>query len=188
MKAKLFSAVAACALLGAVSVASAQQVIADTDLDVRAGPGPEYPIVGVIGIDREATMLGCDDVSGWCEVDGGGVVGWVDSDYLASAEADVFINEGPVAGDVYVNEGPVDGMVSGSIGGTFIDPGPSVITYIESNRYDPVYLDSEISVGAVLPSDVDMYDIPDYEYRYVYVNDQPVIVEPDTRRVVYIVR
>ena len=30
--------------------------------------------------------------------------------------------------------------------------------------------------------------IPDYDYRYVYVNGQPVLVDPNNRQVVYVVR
>ena len=180
MKAKLFTAVAVCALIATAGAASAQQsVFAAADLDVRAGPGPDYPVVGIIEIDSEATVLGCERASGWCEVDAGGLAGWVDADYLDGATAQA---------DVYINEGPVDGVVSGAIPETVIDPAPPVITYIERNRYDPVYLESEIAVGEVLPETVDLYEIPDYEYRYVYVNDRPVLVEPETRRIVYVVR
>lgn len=179
MKAKLFTAVAACALLATAGASSAQTVFAASDLDVRAGPGPDYPVVGIIEIDSEATVLGCERESGWCEVDARGLIGWVNADYLDNAMAQA---------DVYINEGPVDGVVSGAIPETVIDPGPPVITYIERNRYEPVYLESEIAVGGVLPDTVDLYEIPDYDYRYVYVNDRPVLVEPDTRRIVYIVR
>lgn len=61
-------------------------------------------------------------------------------------------------------------------------------TYIESNTIDPVYLDGEVVVGAALPETVEVREIPDYDYRYVYVNEQPVLVEPETRRIVYVLR
>lgn len=174
MKAKRLAAAAACAMLALSGAAVAQEtVFAAADLDVRSGPGRDYPVVGLIATDGEATLLGCHESSGWCEVDAGGVAGWVEGGYLASAD-----------GDVYINEGPVDGVISGSI----VDPAPPVIAYIERNRYEPVHLDGSIAVGETLPETVEIYEIPDYEYRYVYVNDQPVLVEPDTRRIVYIVR
>lgn len=178
MKAKLITSAAALAMLAMAGTAHAQQtVVAASDLDVRAGPGAEHAVVGIIAIDSQATVLGCDRVSGWCEVEAGTVAGWVNSDFLDEL--------GP---DIYVNEGPVDGaVVSGSIDAV-IDPAPPVISYIESNRYDPVVIESEISVGEILPGDIELHAIPDYEYRYVYVNDRPVLVDPDTRRIVYIVR
>ena len=69
-----------------------------------------------------------------------------------------------------------------------IDPPENVRTYVTSNQIEPVYLDGEVVVGAGLPETVELREIPDYEYRYVYVNGQPVLVEPDTRRIVYVVR
>ena len=42
--------------------------------------------------------------------------------------------------------------------------------------------------GAGLPETVVLREIPDYEYRYVYVNGQPVLVEPSSRRIVYVMR
>jgi hypothetical protein len=35
---------------------------------------------------------------------------------------------------------------------------------------------------------VQLQTIPDYQYSYVYVNGLPVLVEPATRRIVYIYR
>jgi hypothetical protein len=63
-----------------------------------------------------------------------------------------------------------------------------VRTYVTSNQVDPVYLDGEVVVGASLPETVQLREIPDYEYRYVYVNGQPVLVEPQSRRIVYVMR
>src|SRR5690606_37284916 len=57
-------------------------VTATSDLNVRAGPGPQYPVVGVIGIDGQAELLGCLDNSKWCQVSTPGVEGWAYSDYL----------------------------------------------------------------------------------------------------------
>ena len=69
-----------------------------------------------------------------------------------------------------------------------IDPPERVRTYVTSNRVEPVYLDGDVVVGADLPETVVLRDIPDYEYRYVYVNGQPVLVEPSSRRIVYVMR
>jgi hypothetical protein len=52
----------------------------------------------------------------------------------------------------------------------------------------------DVSVGAVLPDDVRMYDVPatvEYapirQYRYVTVGNRVVLVEPATRRVVRVI-
>ncbi|TIV09513.1 MAG: DUF1236 domain-containing protein, partial [Mesorhizobium sp.] len=51
-----------------------------------------------------------------------------------------------------------------------------------------VYLDGEVVTGATLPDTVELREIPDYRYRYVYVNNQPALVDPGTRRIVYVMR
>jgi len=181
MKTKLLMAAAACALLAVPGAALAQRtVIANADLNVRSGPGDEYPVVDRIALDSELLLLGCMEASEWCEVSYGDREGWVSSDYLLAAaeEADM---------PVVIYEGPADGTMVGSISGDY-EPTPQVRAYIRDNRYEPVYLDGEFEVGTSLPETVEVYEIPDYEYRYVYINDQPVLVEPQTRRIVYIVR
>ena len=62
-------------------------------------------------------------------------------------------------------------------------PAAEVRTYIGANRLDPVYLDGEVVTGAALPDTVELCEIPDYKYRYVYVNGQPALVDPATRRI-----
>lgn len=182
MKMKLLMTAAACAFLAAPGAATAQQaVIANADLNVRSGPGDDYPVVDRIALDSEVLLLGCMEASEWCQVSYGNGEGWVSSDYLLAAadEADM---------PVVIYEGPADGTIVGSVPGADYEPAPQVRAYIRDNRYEPVYLEGEVAVGTSLPETVEVYEIPDYEYRYVYVNGQPVLVEPQTRRIVYIVR
>ncbi|PWK76029.1 DUF1236 domain-containing protein [Aminobacter sp. AP02] len=197
-------------------------VQAATDLNVRAGPGPQYPVIGVIGAGQGTTLRGCLEGSKWCSVADSGGDGWVYSDYLVGdfggqqltlsarpADSGVMVVEPPKGGGATgavvggvtgaiagaVVGGPVGaavgggaGVIAGGTAGTVIDPPGKVRTYVEAHRTEPVYLDGEVVVGAGLPSNVQLTEIPDYEYRYVYVNGQPVLVEPSTRRVVYVVR
>ncbi|TIU10666.1 MAG: DUF1236 domain-containing protein, partial [Mesorhizobium sp.] len=67
-------------------------------------------------------------------------------------------------------------------------PPAEVRTYIDTNRLDPVYLEGEVVTGATLPDTVELREIPDYDYRYVYVNGQPALVDPGTRRIMYVER
>ena len=59
-------------------------------------------------------------------------------------------------------------------------------TYVSSHRVQPVYLDDQFAVGSSLPDTVELREIPDYQYRYVYVNDRPMLVDPGSRRIVYV--
>ncbi|UJW86489.1 DUF1236 domain-containing protein [Devosia sp. SL43] len=91
--------------------------------------------------------------------------------------------------------GPIGAVVGGAIGaaggattGAIIDPPEVARTYVTANPIDPVYLDGEVVIGAGVPDTVVLQAIPDYEYQYVYINGQPVLVDPRTRQIVYIVR
>lgn len=89
--------------------------------------------------------------------------------------------------------GPVGALVGAAIGGATgnaatPEPPPEVRTYITANPQQPVVLDGEVVVGAGIPDSVTLYDIPGQpDYRYVVVNDLPVLVNQD-RRIVYVYR
>jgi len=93
-----------------------------------------------------------------------------------------------IGGPVGAVIGGIAGAATGGVTGSIIDPPSNVRTYVQDNRIDPVYLEGEVVVGAGLPETVELRTIPDYEYRYVYVNEMPVLVEPETRRIVYVLR
>jgi len=220
----LKGATAAVALFALSGVAAAQSTAtATTDLNIRSGPGPEYPVVGVIGASQQTNINGCIQGSKWCQVSHNGVEGWAYSDYLTasfSGGQTVVLTERPadavpaityettastegtgaVAGGATgavagaIIGGPVGAAIGGAAGavaGGAIDtvtPPQEVVTYVQQHQVDPVYLEGEVVVGAQLPETVAVREIPDYEYRYVYVNGQPVLVEPQSRRIVYVMR
>jgi uncharacterized protein YraI len=224
MRTNLFISAAAVGLLAASGAAFAQSsVTATTDLNVRAGPGPQHPVIDVLGAGESATLNGCLEDSKWCVVAVNGQDGWVYSDYLQGefggqqvvitqrpADSGIAVvpppeTDGATTGAVAAGAtgaiagaiigGPVGAVVGGAAGvvaggavGQTIDPPEQVRTYVRSNAVEPVYLDGEVVVGASLPETVALQQIPDYEYRYVYVNGQPVLVEPGSRRIVYVMR
>jgi uncharacterized protein YraI len=96
---------------------------------------------------------------------------------------------GAIAGAII--GGPVGAIIGGIAGaatGTVVDPPTQVRTYITQNRVDPVYLEGEVVVGASLPPTVKVYNVPDYQYRYAYVNGTAVLVEPNSNKIVYVYR
>jgi uncharacterized protein YcfJ len=93
-----------------------------------------------------------------------------------------------IGGPVGAVIGGVAGAAAGGVTGTVIDPPREVRTYVQEQRLEPVYLEGEVVVGAGIPETVELRQIPDYEYRYVVVNEVPVLVEPNTRRIVYVMR
>ena len=95
---------------------------------------------------------------------------------------------GPIGAAVGGVIGATTGGIGGAAAGGIIDPPSEVRTYVTTNQVQPVYLDGEVVVGAALPPTVQLAPIPEYEYQYVYVNGQPVLVEPASRQIVYVVR
>lgn len=231
-------AFAAAALLS--TSALALDASATTDLNMRAGPGPQYPIVTTIEADGNVEVLGCTESTLWCDVVWNGNRGWSYAKYLASdvsgerialpdavaaaempratydtaAYWDENYRDRPFYGerDVYVSEtgstntmtgaaggaitgaligGPVGAAIGGVAGATLggvIDPPQRVREYVVERPADRVLLDGEVVVGAGLPETVALAEVPDYDYRYAYVNGQPVLVDPATRRIVYVYR
>ncbi len=174
-------------LLSATAALAQQTVVASTDLNVRSGPGPNYPVVGVIGADQQASVEGCVQGSKWCRVAFAGGSGWAYSDYLVGSfeGRDVVLTErastvavidkpsnagaatgaatGAIAGALI--GGPIGAAVGGIAGGA-IGAGADVAIdssqrqYIVANPVDPVYLDGEVVVGAQVPNTVQLRTIP----------------------------
>ncbi len=96
---------------------------------------------------------------------------------------------GPVGAVVGATVGAVAGTVGGILG---VDDRPRFRDYVIHERHPSYRYDSDFRVGAVLPeSGVTYYDVPaDYHvtgYRYTYVNDHAVLVDPRTHRIVQII-
>lgn len=65
--------------------------------------------------------------------------------------------------------------------------------YVTERKIRPVTVKESVTVGAVLPANIELVAVPDdwgpelRRYRYVYTNDHVVLVEPSSRKVVKIV-
>ena len=97
------------------------------------------------------------------------------------------------AGPIGAVVGGAVGAVTGTVGGILgIDDRPRFREYVVHERVPSYRYNDDFRVGAVLPeSGVTYYDVPpEYHvsgYRYTYVNDHPVLVDPHTRRIVQII-
>ncbi|MDT8858404.1 DUF1236 domain-containing protein [Paracoccaceae bacterium Fryx2] len=201
-----------------VTAAQAEvQAMAGTDLNLRAGPGPMYEILGVIPSAAPVAVLGCLEAASWCQVSYDGKQGWASGDYLTAmvenVPAPIYVNREKVAVGTVTYEdttaastvgggtmgavagaliaGPIGAAVGAVIGGGMgaaADPGPTVTSYVVANPVEPIYLDGEVVLGSGIPEGVTLAEVPDSEFSYAYVNGLPVIVERKQRQVVYIVR
>lgn len=88
--------------------------------------------------------------------------------------------------------GPVGAVVGGTVGavvGTAAEPPQEVITYVERERVPSIAVQERVVVGEPLPATVQLRTVPSHtEFGYAVVNNQRVIVEPKTRRVVRIIQ
>jgi uncharacterized protein YraI len=206
VKSLLAGAGALSAVLALPNLALALDAVAVTELNMRAGPGSQYPIVATIETNGSVDILGCLPEAQWCQVHWQGNEGWSYSEYLAITETgeQIFVPQARsvldipvvafegaanVAGAAVGAAADVAGAIIGGVTGlatSVINPPPHVHSHVTANRVAPVVLQGEVVVGATLPPVVELHPVPDYQYHYAYVNGVPVLVEPGTRRIVHI--
>ena len=176
-------------------VATQTLAVATTPLNIRSGPGPEYPVIGAIPTNGQAAILGCIEGSLWCQISYSGGQGWAYSQYMTGtgirALPPVAYTAPPTTTGTAIVRPTYSGDFIAPVATTqplSIAPPPTVQTYIVQNPRPQVYLNGEVVEGAGLPPDVALTPVPDSEYQYAYVNGVPVLVEPSSRRVRYIYR
>jgi hypothetical protein len=88
----------------------------------------------------------------------------------------------------------VVGCVAGAaVGGALTaEESTRVRTYVVAQRRPSIRLSDEVVVGQPLPPRVRLYPVPSSvglqnPYSYTIVNDQTVLVDPQTRRVVEVI-
>lgn len=63
--------------------------------------------------------------------------------------------------------------------------------YVTTHTVAPVEVQGvDVAVGATLPDTVELHrvDVPDVNYSYVVVDGQTLLVEPDTRKVIKVIK
>ena len=197
-------------LLPAAAFAQSDGMVT-TDLNLREGPGSNYGVLTTIPDGDAVKIEGCVEGTNWCQVMYEGETGYAYAQYLAS-KADngttVVVAERrgifpSIVGDSNTTAGVVGGAIAGAlVGGPIgaavgaaggavaanVSPTEDVIGYANNNPRETVYLDGEVVVGAGVPAEVELTNVPDSEYRYANINGETVLIDPDTRQIVYIVR
>jgi uncharacterized protein YcfJ len=97
-----------------------------------------------------------------------------------------------VGGPAGAAVGAVGGAAAGAIvGGISADHRTEFRTYVKEQKVPSVAYREKVVVGATLPDTVTYREVPakygKTEYRYTVVNDQTVLVEPKTRKIVQII-
>jgi hypothetical protein len=106
------------------------------------------------------------------------------------AQATVGATAGGAAGGTlgFLIGGPIGAIVGGFAGaviGGEAAVSPEVIRYAGENPVEPIYLDTDITVGYQVGSDVTVYPIEgNDQFGYFYANNRVFIVDMDTMTVV----
>lgn len=106
---------------------------------------------------------------------GGGAAGGAASGAIAGAA---------VGGPVGAVVGGVAGAVLGDVSEDALTP--ATRTYVMEHKTESVVIDGDVVVGTPIPETVQIQTIPDAQYGYVYVDERPVLVEPQSRQIVHI--
>ncbi|WP_375172776.1 DUF1236 domain-containing protein [Pseudooceanicola sp.] len=189
---------------------------ATTDLNLRNLPDPRGEILNVIPAEAVVTVAECatswckvtyDGTEGWAyspyltasldnqepvvlydnvdrfevkQVD-------VNEDDRGRAAAVGGLTGGALAMSVLGGPAAVaGGLAAGAILGGGSVP-EKTVTYVVSNPSPPVYVEGEVVVGAGIPQEVELVQVPDSDFRYVYLNGNPVLVDQD-RQIVRVIR
>lgn len=211
---------------------------ATTDLNLRSGPDPQFPVIGMLRDRQRATVIGCIEGSRWCQMSRNGRTGWAYSQYMVFSGDSVAVLSQPelevevtprtmavapaplppapiapvlvpvpvpvpvavytpapvaettaVAPRNYVGRlTPAREVVYAATTPPAYLPSRNVRNFIAANPLETVYLEGNLALGAGLPVEVDLFPVPGSRFSYAYVNDYPVLVEPASRRIVYVYR
>jgi uncharacterized protein YraI len=203
---------ATAALLIAGSASAAITASATSDLNLRAGPGPEFAVMHVITGSDAVLIEGCITASQWCLVNHG-AQGWVYAAYLNAPYAGTPVVVGasiaalglatfaadaafPYYRQVAVVTAPPATVTLGAVSPIVIEPAPVVIQpivppqfvqiFIRSSTLASAYINAPLFIGQTLPPEILLVEVPAYQYGYAYVNGLAVLVDPLTRQIVYI--
>ncbi|MHA6344823.1 DUF1236 domain-containing protein [Roseivivax sp. CAU 1761] len=97
---------------------------------------------------------------------------------------------GAAAGSLLVG-GPAAvaaGAIIGAATGAASTVEEKTVTYVRENPVEPVYLNGEVAVGAGIPEDIEVYSVPESDFSYLNVNQQTVVIDPENRRIVHVLR
>ena len=114
--------------LSLIGAAQAQTTgTATTDLNIRSGPGPEQPVIGLIKARQQTRILGCIEGSLWCQVDFRGQIGWAYSQYmsLAAGSGTIVVREpAHIAGVPIITYNPPGAVMAPTYRPEYIPPPP----------------------------------------------------------------
>ena len=78
-------------------------------------------------------------------------------------------------------------IASGDIPATIVKRSQDAVAFVEANPTASVTFDGELVAGTQLDGNIELSLIPDQRtYKYVYVDERPVLVDANTRTIVWV--
>ena len=77
------AALAGAVLLPAASANASERAVATSNVNLRAGPSTDYPVVDVLVAGENLRVFGCLNTRSWCDVRFRGQRGWISANYIA---------------------------------------------------------------------------------------------------------
>jgi uncharacterized protein YraI len=204
--------IASAAIVFASSAVADSSATVWTDLNVRSGPSVTYSIIGFVPAAQTVKVDICLDDTNWCRIVLGTLSGWASGDYLsAMTEEPIYlIREGRAVNIMQQNfvspfvvtdhDGPdirqsrvehpdkVLRALAINIPVNATVPDGRIVAYVKANPIPSIYLEGEVVVGAGIPANVELLEVPHSDYLYAFVNGALVLVERKNRQVAHIVR
>lgn len=84
------------AVIGFSMPAKAESGFVSTGVNLRSGPGVDYPVVATVSSGEFLEINGCIREWNWCEVSWRGFSGWVSGHYLRNQTYGPIVEAGPI--------------------------------------------------------------------------------------------
>lgn len=198
MKTLFTGAVAALSLMS-VAPAMAAEATALTNLNLRAGPGMDYAVIGTLGARQSVEVDGCIAGTTWCRVRTDAGTAWANSRYLSGSPEGV---RPVVAANIIVRpdeDTTPERLDAAVVRGTLVDAPAEVAPLIEiPDEAVAVYMteragpDTAADGNGVALGDngsgVSVHNVPGSEVTYLTIDGKTRVLKPGTKTTVYINR
>lgn len=119
----------------------------------------------------------------------------ISEDDLTEAEDTAIAAAGGTLGALaaFALGGPAATIALSGVAGTVaadlaVEPAEETYVFVTANPVEPVFLDGEVVVGATVPDDIETYELPQEEFRYLNVNNNAVVVDAESNTIVAVLQ
>ena len=198
MKLHITGAMTALSLLAA-SPALAAPANATTDLDLRAGPGMDYAVIGVIPAGTTADVEGCLETGTWCRVRLGAESGWANRRHLSGTAgpaspvvaSTIRVEPAEGTGPAELDAAVVNGRLVSApedIAPLIEIPEDAVAVYMTRRAGPDTPADGEVEIDGQTEAGVSLHNVPGSAVTYLTIDGETRVLRPGSSTTVFINR